>query len=405
MGKLRPSKAMFSGWGRSVSFPHHARDAYQDVVQEPRFLVPPRPVEVTSLTLLRSMPLYELTHESLTQIPRATMQGQSFRERDDLQRLLKGSISVISDDLFLIAEEFSQWEDSRRRIDLLAVDRAGNLVVIELKRSEDGGHMDLQALRYAAMISTMTFQQAVAAHAKLLGDPAVTAEAEAAILDFLGWSEPSEDFGKSVRIILVSPDFSKELTTAVLWLNDSGLDIRCVRMRPYNLQQRTLVEVDQIIPLPEAEQYTVRLKEKQEENRLTNKSSADFTHYDLTVNGKAYPNLWKRNLIRQAIAIAVDAGVTLSQLESILPYRRLIVVDGTLSGEAFLAAAEAKKTSDGYVFNRGRYFMDDDQLLHLEGKTCALSTQWGIGNLPIVDKIAALLPPDVKMSYTKTPEP
>ena len=81
------------------------------------------------------------------------------------------------------------------------------------------------------------------------------------------------------------------------------------------------------------------------------------------------------------------------------------MVDGTLSGEAFLAAAEAKKTSDGYVFNRGRYFMDDDQLLHLEGKTCALSTQWGIGNLPIVDKIAALLPPDVKMSYTKTPEP
>lgn len=117
------------------------------------------------------MPLYELTHEALTLIPRTTMQEQSFRERDDLQRLLKNSISVISDDLFVIAEEFSQWEDSRRRIDLLAVDRTGNLVIIELKRSEDGGHMDLQALRYAAMISTMTFQQAVGAHAKFLGDP------------------------------------------------------------------------------------------------------------------------------------------------------------------------------------------------------------------------------------------
>jgi len=350
------------------------------------------------------MPLYELTHESFTPIPQATMQGQSFRERDDLQRLLKGSISVIGNDLFVIAEEFSQWEDSRRRIDLLAVDRAGNLVVIELKRSEDGGHMDLQALRYAAMISTMSFQQAVAAHAKLQGDPAATDEAEAAILDFLGWPEPSDDFGKSVRIILVSPDFSKELTTAVLWINDSGLDIRCVRMRPYNLQQRTLVEVDQIIPLPEAEQYTVRLKEKQEENRLTTKSSADFTHYDLTVNGKTYPNLGKRHLIRQAVAIAVTAGVTLIQLESILPHRRLIVVDGTLSGEAFLAAAEAKKTSDGYVFNPGRYFLEDDQLLRIEGKTCALSTQWGIGNLPIVDKIAAMLPLDIKMSYSKTPE-
>jgi hypothetical protein len=178
------------------------------------------------------MPLYELTHEALSLIPRTTMQGQSFKERDDIQRLLKSSISVISDDLFIIAEEFSRWEDSRRRIDLLAIDRVGNLVVIELKRTEDGGHMDLQALRYAAMVSNLTFQHAVAAYAEFLGDSTATDDAKASILDFLGWPEPSEVFGKSVRIILVSPDFSKELTTAVLWLNDNGLNISCVRIRP-----------------------------------------------------------------------------------------------------------------------------------------------------------------------------
>lgn len=33
--------------------------------------------------------------------------------------------------------------DSRLRIDLLGIDKAGNLVVIELKRTEDGGHIDL----------------------------------------------------------------------------------------------------------------------------------------------------------------------------------------------------------------------------------------------------------------------
>ncbi len=50
---------------------------------------------------------------------------------------------------------------SKRRVDLLAVDRDANLVVIELKRTEDGGHMELQAVRYAAMVSPMTFTQAV----------------------------------------------------------------------------------------------------------------------------------------------------------------------------------------------------------------------------------------------------
>jgi hypothetical protein len=35
------------------------------------------------------------------------------------------------------------------------------LEVTALKRTEDGGHMELQALRHAAMVSTMTFDQLV----------------------------------------------------------------------------------------------------------------------------------------------------------------------------------------------------------------------------------------------------
>jgi hypothetical protein len=78
------------------------------------------------------------------------------------------------------------------------------------------------------------------------------------------------------------------------------------------------------------------------------------------------------------------------------------VINGTLSGEDFLAAAEAKKTSDGYIFDRRRYSLDDDHLLHLEGETCALSNQWSVVSLPLIDKIASALPPEVKMTYSKS---
>ena len=37
----------------------------------------------------------------------------------------------------MIAEEFGEWEDCRRRIDLLGIDKGANLVVIELKRDEE----------------------------------------------------------------------------------------------------------------------------------------------------------------------------------------------------------------------------------------------------------------------------
>ena len=47
--------------------------------------------------------------------------------------------------------------------------------------------------------------------------------------------------GDNVRIILVAADFSKELTTTVLWLNERDLDIRCLRVRPYTWQGKVAV--------------------------------------------------------------------------------------------------------------------------------------------------------------------
>jgi len=110
--------------------------------------------------------IYELTANDIRRLEPTSFAEAQIRERADLQRLLRGRIGVLSSDddgkpdLLVIAEEFGEWTESRRRIDLLALDRAANLVVIELKRVEDGGHMELQAIRYAAMVSTMTFEQA-----------------------------------------------------------------------------------------------------------------------------------------------------------------------------------------------------------------------------------------------------
>jgi hypothetical protein len=73
-----------------------------------------------------------------------------------------------------------------------------------------------------------------AAHLACVGSDA---DARTSILEFLGWEEPDEDrFAQDVRIVLASAEFSKELTTAVMWLNDRGLDIRCVRLKPHPRQ-------------------------------------------------------------------------------------------------------------------------------------------------------------------------
>src|SRR5688572_32869198 len=82
------------------------------------------------------MPIYELTKDELRKIEETSFSKAKIRERGDLQRLLRNQIEIISPDTLIIAEEFGEWDDSKRRIDLLGVDKNANLVVFELRSEE-----------------------------------------------------------------------------------------------------------------------------------------------------------------------------------------------------------------------------------------------------------------------------
>jgi hypothetical protein len=139
------------------------------------------------------MTLFEIVESGLSEHPPAHFADLGLYERGDLQRLVRDQIGVIGDDLLVVAEEFGQWDDARRRIDLLALDRAGHPTVIELKRTDDGGHMELQALRYAAMVSSMNFEDFVNAFARsqanlLIGDGPLSQATDArGTRRVLGW--------------------------------------------------------------------------------------------------------------------------------------------------------------------------------------------------------------------------
>lgn len=213
-----------------------------------------------------SVPLFRMSPNSLSPVEKTTFQAANLKERQDLQRLLRENISVVGDDLLVVAEEFSDWEDSQRRIDLLCLDLQARLVVVEIKRTDDGGHMELQAIRYAAMVSSMTLERVVDARARMRGGAESHAAAESTIAEFLGVASTAETaLTGPVRIVLVSADFSREVTTSVLWLNSCGLDITCIRMRPYSVADQVVVDVQQIIPIPEAADYEVRLRAQRAE--------------------------------------------------------------------------------------------------------------------------------------------
>ena len=213
------------------------------------------------------MAIYKMVGEKerLERVAPTSFGQEGVLERQHLQQMLQDKPEVLEEGLLIISEEFSSWHDSNLRIDLLGLDSQGCLVVIELKRTDSGDLADLQAVRYAAMVANMTLEQAIATHQAYLNRWNAEEDAGERIQQHLDSTDAGEIYTAKPRIMLVSAGFSSELTTTVLWLNDSGLDIKCVRLQLYRSGSEILVEASQVIPLPEAEDYLVRIRERESE--------------------------------------------------------------------------------------------------------------------------------------------
>lgn len=350
------------------------------------------------------MALYDMTRvrddaavskESLIRLDRTSFAKQSIGERTHLQAAIRDHIELIDEDLYVIAEEFGDFEGVNRRIDLLCVDRACRLVVVELKRTADGGHMELQALRYAAMISTMTFAQVVSACAKYRVKRSLDDATEDAVrAELLGWLETDDEdepvIAREVGVVLVSEDFSSEITTTVLWLNEfHDFDIRCIRLRPYELDDRLLLDVQHVIPLPESSQYMVRVREKENAVRQHKTGGSDLTKFVVRTPYVVSDPLPKRWAMIELVKGLAASGIDMEHVAELLPNSKTLCVQGTYASPEDLWAA-MQEQFDRPDKNRGRWHLADP--IAVGDVTWVVANNWGTGFRDFAKALVALSP-------------
>lgn len=187
-----------------------------------------------------------------------------FTERKHLQEWLAATPSALGEELLIIQKEFDGFDETSERLDLLALDKNQQLVVIENKL-DSGRDVVWQALKYASYCSSLKRDQIVEIYQRYL-DRHGGGNAREKLVEFYDGTEIDElrlNAGNTQRVFMVATRFRKEVTSTAMWLLGHGLQLKCFKVGSYMMGNEILFRIDQVIPMPEAADYMIGLAEKE----------------------------------------------------------------------------------------------------------------------------------------------
>lgn len=207
----------------------------------------------------------DVSNNTIKQLQKRTFSELGFKERENLQEWILKTPNVLGEDLLIIQKEFSGFDDTNERLDLLALDKQGSLVIIENKLDDSGRDVTWQSLKYASYCSGLSKENIRRIYQQYLDKTEPTATAEdnlTAFFDDVEYEEISLNKGVTQRIIMIAGNFRKEVTSTVMWLLNFKLRIQCFRATPYSMGDDLFLNVEQIIPTKDAEEYMIGMADK-----------------------------------------------------------------------------------------------------------------------------------------------
>jgi hypothetical protein len=207
----------------------------------------------------------------LEEIQESTFSENDLKERQHLEEWIRKSPEVLGEDLLIIAHEYDKFEVNER-LDLLAIDSEGNLVIIEVKRDITGSNVDFQALKYASYCARLSPHDILEIYEEYIKDNSSATNAKDELMEFLE-VESEEDLNNILnsnqRIIIVGKDIDKRILSVCTWLYENSIDIKAVTIKPYKLGDQLISDTTQIIPPYKLEDYYISKKAAAKERKIS----------------------------------------------------------------------------------------------------------------------------------------
>ena len=203
----------------------------------------------------------DLKSKSAKKLKPIRFKDLELKEKFDIEVWIRKNPEILGENLLIISEQ--TLLPSGRQPDLLALDKNGNLVIIELKKDDSGKDIYWQAITYAANFSEFSHSDIIDMYDKYLENLGnADSNPKDRIEEFV--EEDIEKMNQKQRLILVSKEFHPDVLRAVLWLRDFEIDIKCIRLTPYIDENNQLFIIPEvIIPTPGVEEYIEKKISKQ----------------------------------------------------------------------------------------------------------------------------------------------
>lgn len=211
--------------------------------------------------------LFTVSGSNATPVDRVDIADYGMHEREHLQEWAIAQPQILGPGILIITFEFDQWGITngtapRDRLDILGLGEDGRLVLAELKRGRAPDTVELQAIKYAAMVSRFTEEQLAELHATHVArteDTVLTSDEALEKLQAHATGASLPDSLVNPRIVLLAEDFSPTVTASVVWLNEQGVEISLRRYQAYKTGSGEIVlSVSSMYPVPDVAAFEVR---------------------------------------------------------------------------------------------------------------------------------------------------
>ncbi len=190
-----------------------------------------------------------------------------------LESWLIANPELCGEQLLVLGSQLAEFAEDKDRLDVLALDKRGEVVLLELKVDGAFRLTDLQALAYAAGYSGVgTLHLADILRRRLDKDTEGTLSVDAAKAQIVAFVDVLDDFdewqpSKRVRIKLIAPSYPKRVLHTVKWLGDVyGMPIEAIEVQLFEDEAgRLQLTFDRLLPLKSDDAFDLTIKQAEEQ--------------------------------------------------------------------------------------------------------------------------------------------